>query len=67
MNGPCKACNGTGYKHEGCDLCERNGWVDDPSDDGTMTCPECEGESAELCPTCEGDGLESPQTEGKPA
>lgn len=34
-----------------CDMCDGNGWVEDPSDGGTMTCPECEGETME-CVTC---------------
>lgn len=25
-----------------CETCDGNGWVDDPSDGGTMCCPECE-------------------------
>ena len=27
-----------------CETCDGNGWVDDPSDGGTMTCPDCEGD-----------------------
>jgi hypothetical protein len=57
MSNECKPCRGTGYKHEGCERCERDGWVEDLEDGGTMTCPECNGESAELCSICQGDGL----------
>lgn len=34
-----------------CDTCKGNGWVYDPSDGGTMTCPECDGDVPE-CVTC---------------
>ena len=27
-----------------CSVCGGAGWVDDPSDGGTMTCPDCGGE-----------------------
>lgn len=36
--------------HDGsadCETCGGNGWVDDPSDGGTMTCPDCEGSGKE--------------------
>jgi DnaJ-class molecular chaperone len=29
---------------EDCETCDGAGWVSDPSDGGTMTCPDCEGE-----------------------
>jgi hypothetical protein len=32
---------------EQCETCEGKGWVDDPSDGGTMTCPECGNEYGE--------------------
>ena len=49
----CKHCEGTGYEFPNCDTCEGNGWVDDPDDSGTMTCPEC---NAESCSECDGTG-----------
>lgn len=52
----CKVCNGTGFTHEECEKCGRDGWVEDLDDGGTMTCPTCDGESAEICPVCQGDG-----------
>lgn len=60
MSKPCNKCDGTGRAHEECETCESNGWVDDPDDGGTMTCPDCQGESAELCLECEGTGVELP-------
>lgn len=27
-----------------CKECEGDGWVEDPSDGGTMTCPRCDGD-----------------------
>lgn len=53
----CKKCDGTGRK-DTCDYCDNNGWVDDPSDGGTMTCPECYGDSGKECLDCEGVGTE---------
>lgn len=32
---------------EPCPLCDGKGWVEDPSDGGTMVCPECDGEVLE--------------------
>lgn len=29
---------------QACPTCGGNGWVYDPSDGGTMTCPDCDGE-----------------------
>ena len=58
----CKECNGSGRVNkawqdsEGCETCTNNGWVYDPSDGGTMTCPDCDGESAEVCEPCDGTG-----------
>ena len=37
----CTACNGTKQAVPDCEECEGNGWVPDPDDGGTMTCPEC--------------------------
>lgn len=53
----CGECDGTGrLMADGCEACNSNGWVDDPSDGGTMTCPECLGDAGEECPDCEGEG-----------
>ena len=52
----CKKCDGSGYTFPSCERCYRLGWVDDPSDGGTITCPECEGESIERCKLCDGTG-----------
>lgn len=46
---PCPECNGTGQLIPDCESCDGNGWVDDPSDGGTMTCPECGDEKCERC------------------
>ena len=57
MNKDCGECDGTGLAMpEGCELCDSYGWVDDPSDGGTMTCPDCNGLAGENCenPECEG-------------
>jgi hypothetical protein len=45
----CEHCQDTKLAHPDCETCEGNGWVDDPKDGGTMTCPECDGER---CPHC---------------
>lgn len=45
----CSECNGEGYEHQECETCGRDGWVEDPDDGGTMSCPECGGDSAEPC------------------
>ena len=37
----CPNCKGTGRAEPECEECEGNGWVDDPEDGGTMTCPSC--------------------------
>lgn len=49
----CKHCNGTGKEFPDCPECEGRGWVDDPDDGGTMTCPECDDEP---CSECDGEG-----------
>ena len=49
----CEACDGTGMAEPECECCQGNGWVDDPDDGGTMTCPECFGEK---CAECGGNG-----------
>lgn len=56
MSRDCEVCDGTGSAMpEGCVTCNDTGWVDDPSDGGTMTCPDCMGEAGEYCdnPDCE--------------
>ena len=50
----CLECDGTGNVNYDCEECEGKGWVDDPSDGGTMCCPTCNGE--EPCPDCGGTG-----------
>jgi DnaJ-class molecular chaperone len=52
---PCPECQGTGRQDE-CAECNSYGWVDDPEDGGTMTCPGCNGDSCEDCRHCEGTG-----------
>ena len=52
----CKKCDGTGYSFSECETCFRKVWVDDPKDGGTMTCPDCDGESEERCNLCDGTG-----------
>jgi hypothetical protein len=47
----CTHCNGTLMECPDCETCEGKGWVDDPSDGGTMCCPKCNGDE---CLTCEG-------------
>lgn len=59
----CNDCDGSGNQHgEFCEKCENNGWVEDPSDGGTMTCPDCDGDAGEQCETCSGSG-EDPDEE----
>lgn len=48
----CPHCNGKKMEFPDCEECEGRGWVDDP-DGGTMSCPECDGES---CSICDGEG-----------
>lgn len=50
---PCEACAGTGQAEPDCEECQGYGWVEDPSDGGTMTCPECHDEQ---CYECNGSG-----------
>lgn len=52
----CPHCEGSGYEYDECETCGRNGWVEDEENGGTMTCPDCEGESSTQCEECEGDG-----------
>lgn len=53
----CDFCDGTGAAMpEGCETCDGFGWVHDTEDDGTMTCPECEGMAGEECGECD-DGM----------
>jgi hypothetical protein len=49
----CTECDGTGMLMPNCPKCAGDGWVDDPSDGGTMVCPECGGDK---CETCDGTG-----------
>lgn len=51
---PCANCNGTGQAIPECEACNGNGWVEDPSDGGTMTCPECNDDK---CDFCGGEGV----------
>ncbi len=50
----CTQCNGTGKEISDCEVCEGNGWVPDPKDGGTKTCPSCKDED---CSTCGGEGV----------
>ena len=45
----CPHCEGTGREYPNCEICEGAGWIDDPSDGWTMTCPECEAENCHIC------------------
>ncbi len=45
----CPCCDGSGYENSECETCGRDGYVDDPSDGGTMTCPDCQGSSDYGC------------------
>lgn len=45
----CTECDGTGMAVPDCEECNGNGSVDDPSDGGTMMCPECDGDKCEAC------------------
>ena len=49
---PCPHCNGKKMEVPDCEECKGRGWISDPGG-GTMTCPECDGES---CSVCGGDG-----------
>lgn len=62
----CDTCDGTGsLLPEGCDTCGHNGWVDDPSDGGTMVCPDCIGDAGEDCPDCDGFGYIEPTADAE--
>lgn len=45
----CTPCEGTGQSVPDCEACDGNGWVDDPEDGGTMTCPECDDDKCDFC------------------
>lgn len=45
----CEVCDGTGQAVPDCETCSGNGWVDDPEDGGTMTCPDCLDDKCESC------------------
>lgn len=49
----CKMCDGTGMADPDCPECEGCGWVEDPENGGTMSCPECGGDE---CAYCDGTG-----------
>lgn len=49
----CPDCAGTGKEMPDCSECHGGGWIDDPEDGGTMTCPEC---GDQKCETCNGSG-----------
>lgn len=49
----CESCDGTGRAAPDCHTCAGAGWVDDPEDGGTMTCPQCDDE---MCDVCGGSG-----------
>lgn len=49
----CEACDGSGQAEPNCEGCCGTGWVDDPEDGGTMTCPDCLDEK---CERCQGSG-----------
>lgn len=48
----CIFCEDTGMEYPDCETCGGWGWIEDPEDGGTMTCPECAGEP---CHVCNGD------------
>lgn len=50
----CDCCDGSGYD-DSCQECEGRGWVDDESDGGTITCPNCDGDN--ICWYCDGTGI----------
>lgn len=45
----CEFCDGTGKMIPNCETCEGKGWVNDPSDGGTMSCPVCDNEDCDIC------------------
>ena len=43
-----------GYMEPECNTCGINrGWVNDEEDGGTMSCPECDGDSGLTCELCD--------------
>jgi hypothetical protein len=58
----CPHCKNTGKEIPDCEECEGRGWVNDPLDDGTMTCPECDDET---CSVCDGEKYILDKTEDK--
>lgn len=59
-NENCPLCGGTGMEVIMCEECGGDGWVYDPSDGGTMTCPTCDAfPDEEVCELCSGTGLVS--------
>lgn len=51
----CPHCKDSNLEFPDCETCGGNGWVYDPSNGGTMTCPECQCEPCHLC----GDGRDA--------
>lgn len=49
LRNECEDCRGTGMMFPDCEKCEGHGWVRDPSDGGTMSCPDCDGEYCNEC------------------
>lgn len=49
----CPHCSGKKMELPDCEECEGRGWVEDEELGGTMSCPECGGET---CSTCGGEG-----------
>lgn len=45
----CEHCQDTQLEHPNCETCKGFGWIEDPSDGGTMSCPECDGEPCQTC------------------
>lgn len=48
----CAHCNGTG-RAVPCETCHGEGVLDNPSGEGTVPCPHCDGDK---CPRCDGLG-----------
>lgn len=49
----CPHCHGKKKEFPDCEECNGCGWVEDPEDGGTMTCPAC---NDEVCSECNGEG-----------